>query len=324
MTHFDKILQFVKNWTLPIAILVGFNAYIIFHYGGFSPDTHAVVNAVVAVLQPVLIFIMLFLTFCNVAFSDLRLQKWHIWLLLIQIIVSSVFACIALYIGGDWKVFAEAAFCCFVCPTATAAGIITYRLGGSIPKCSTYVILSNLMAAIVIPLFVPLLNPAEQSTFLSMFLSLTSKMFPLLIGPLFLAWIVRYTMPKFHKWLLQQNDWAFYIWIVLLPLAIAIATKAFFHSNVTLITFIGIAVATLLSCIAQFWFGWKVGDFYNERVTAGQALGQKNTAYIIWVAYTFLAPINAIAGGLYCVFHNNLNSLQLYLKKRADKKNHLK
>ena len=39
---------------------------------------------------------------------------------------------------------------------------------------------------------------------------------------------------------------------------------------------------------------------------------------LIWMAYTFLTPITAIAGGFYSVWHNIFNSYQLYRKGKAD------
>ena len=48
-----------------------------------------------------------------------------------------------------------------------------------------------------------------------------------------------------------------------------------------------------------------------RRVTAGQSLGQKNTIFLIWLAYTFMTPETAIIGGLYSIWHNVYNSWQL-------------
>ena len=49
-----------------------------------------------------------------------------------------------------------------------------------------------------------------------------------------------------------------------------------------------------------------------RKVTAGQSLGQKNTVFAIWLAYTFMTPETAIVGGLYSIWHNIYNSWQLY------------
>ena len=56
----------------------------------------------------------------------------------------------------------------------------------------------------------------------------------------------------------------------------------------------------------------------NDSITAGQALGQKNTVFAIWMGFTFFTPITSIAGGFYSVWHNIVNSYQLYEKRKKD------
>ena len=53
-------------------------------------------------------------------------------------------------------------------------------------------------------------------------------------------------------------------------------------------------------------------DRNGEIIAGGQALGQKNTVFAIWFAYTFLTPVTAIAGGFYSLWHNLVNTWQLY------------
>ena len=65
------MLKFLKNWTLPIAMLVGAIGYPLFISLSF--------------LTPYLIFTMLLLTFCKVSPCDLKPKPLHLWLLLIQI-----------------------------------------------------------------------------------------------------------------------------------------------------------------------------------------------------------------------------------------------
>ena len=57
------MLKFLKNWTLPIAMLVGAVGYPIFIYFSF--------------LTPYLIFTMLLLTFCKVSPHDLKPKPLH-------------------------------------------------------------------------------------------------------------------------------------------------------------------------------------------------------------------------------------------------------
>jgi BASS family bile acid:Na+ symporter len=74
----------------------------------------------------------------------------------------------------------------------------------------------------------------------------------------------------------------------------------------------GIALVSLVCCLVQFAVGRWVAARYGERVTGGQALGQKNTVFAIWFAYTFLTPVTAIAGGFYSLWHNIVNTWQMY------------
>ena len=57
---------------------------------------------------------------------------------------------------------------------------------------------------------------------------------------------------------------------------------------------------------------------YGEQVVGGQALGQKNNVFIIWLGYTFLSPITALSGGFFAIWQNVVNSYLLYKKERSE------
>ena len=80
----------------------------------------------------------------------------------------------------------------------------------------------------------------------------------------------------------------------------------------------GLAVVSLVCCALQFWLGRKIGRHYNDAVSAGQALGQKNTVLAIWMGYTFFTPVTAVAAGFYSVWHNVVNSWQLYQQRKKE------
>ncbi len=84
------------------------------------------------------------------------------------------------------------------------------------------------------------------------------------------------------------------------------------------------ALVSLICCVFQFAAGHWAGSLYGhrpghhaKRTTAGQALGQKNTVFAIWMGYTFMTPETAIVGGFYSIWHNLYNSWQL--SKTSDK-----
>ena len=139
------------------------------------------------------------------------------------------------------------------------------------------------------------------------------------------------SFPKVHRWLLKFPDLAFYIWAFALTLAICLTTRFIVHSEMSLTMLLLMALISLVCCVFQFAAGRFVGRTYRPRharldrasiqasreITAGQSLGQKNTIFAIWMAYTFMTPETSIVGGLYSIWHNIYNSWQLYRASRG-------
>lgn len=311
------IINFIKNWTLPIAILVGIAAYFIYVNIPWLDSTHEAANKIVGILQPLLIFSMLFLTFLSIGPRDLRLTKWHLIIVAIQIVLFGTLALILTLMENEgWRIILESVMLCLLCPTATAAAVVTRKLGGSAADITAYTMLINLAIAVTAPALLPIAHPHEGLTFLPTFLMIIGKVFPLLICPLFLAWIVRAFAPKLQKTLLRYKDLPFYLWAIALAIAIAVTVKAIVHSTVPGIYLLGILIATVVCCVFQFLIGKYIGAKYDQTIEGGQALGQKNTVFIIWLGYTFLSPVTAVAGGFYSIWHNIFNSYQLYKHRK--------
>ena len=307
---------FLKDWSLPIAMIGGVLAYIIYVNIPILDTTHTIANKIVEFLQPALIFSMLFVTFCKIEIKELRPTRWHFKLLAFQLstfIIFSLLATITPAESSALRVILETFMVCLICPTATAAAVITAKLNGNSASIITYTILINISVALVAPFFLTLSHPLEGHTFLSSFLTITKKVFPLLLCPLIAAETVRNFIPRLHHILITKcRNLPFYLWLVALSLAIAMTTRAIFHSNLALQVMGGIVVVSFICCMLQFMTGRFIGRKYGEHITAGQALGQKNTVFAIWLAYTFLTPVTAIAGGFYSLWHNMVNTWQLY------------
>ena len=310
------LIRFYKNWALPISMVAGVVAYLLYSVLPLPAGTGALVSRVVALLQPTLIFAMLFVTFCKIRPSELKPCRWHVWLMLIQVTLFALLAGVLMlfpHIPG--RLLVESAMICFICPTACAAAVVCAKLGGSAAHLTGYILLINMAAALFIPLIVPLVKPHEGQTFVTTFLLVLRMLFPTLICPLLLAWGIRYTMPRLARRLQNTGDTAFYLWTLALTMAIGVTTRSIVHSHVPIGMLVGIALVTLVCCVLQFGIGRRFGAPEGDRVAAGQAMGQKNTVFAIWLAYTFLTPITAIAGGFYSVWHNVFNSYQLYRKR---------
>ena len=297
------MLKFLKNWTLPIAMLVGAIGYPVFISLSF--------------LTPFLIFTMLLLTFCKVSPADLRPKILHLWLLLIQIF-GSLAVYLLLYRFN--RIVAEGAMVCVICPTATAAAVITHKLGGSAASLTTYTLIGNIGAAIAVPILFPLIEAHADISFWSSFGIILSRVFPLLICPFLVAWILRSFVPKVHKVLLGYHELAFYLWGVSLAIVTAQTLYSLINDPADGFTEIMIAVAALAVCCLQFFLGKTIGSRYNDRISGGQALGQKNTILAIWMAHTYLNPLSAVGPGSYVLWQNIINSWQLWKKRKNEGK----
>ena len=315
----DKSISFLKTWMLVISIISGILLYIVYDNIPALAVAGPVLEKTVGILQPFLLFIMLFLSFCHIEPKDLRPRKWHVWLLLFQSAGFILLSLVMIFLPDfHWKVLLEGGMLCLICPTATAAPVVTAKLGGDMPGLTAYTIVINLATAVLVPLMLPFVHPADGISFFTASSMILAKVFPLLIAPCLLAFLVRYLMPGFHAWLMQFRNLSFYIWGVSLMLAILMATRSIVHSHIPIAYQAGLAIVSLLCCALQFWAGKKIGGKYGASITAGQALGQKNTVFAIWMGYTFMTPVSSIAGGFYSIWHNVYNSIQLYRAGRKE------
>lgn len=311
-----KITVLIRQFALIWAILGGIGAYFLADAAIAAPGVRGILLGIVETVQPLLIFAMLFITFCNVSPRRMRLRPWHWRLLAVQAGVYMILAAVAATVGSDdARIIIEGAMICFICPVATAAAVVTRRLGGSATDIVTYTILINLVASILIPATVPLVVPGHEADVWGSMVTILGKVLPLLLLPLLLAWILRMVSVKTHYYIASHRDLAFRLWIVALALAMAVTTRMLVSSHVPLWVDGWLVAVTAVSCVAQFAVGWAIGSRYGARVTAGQAMGQKNTVLAIWLGYTFFSPVTALAGGFYSVFHNVVNSWQLYKRR---------
>ena len=283
---------------LPLSITIGVLGYRYFSELNF--------------LTPYLLALMLFFTFCKINPKEMKVKPWHWWLLAIQ-----VFGSIAIYavFAPFNKIIAQGLMICVIAPTANAAAVITGKLGGSIESLTTYTLLSNLAVAIVVPVFFPMIAEGEHPDFISGFLTIASRVFPLLIGPFLLAMLMHAIGGKTLALLQKPKDIAFYLWSVALVIVTARTVKSFVENDFEGWMAWSIIIGSLLLTLSQFAIGKYVGKHYGDRISAGQALGQKNNILSIWMAQTYLGTsglIAAIGPGMCVLWQNIVNSYQLW------------
>ena len=196
--------KFLKDWMLIIAIVSGAALYLGYHALPALHPAGPALEKFVKTVQPLMLFAMLFLSFCKIEPHQLRPHKWQAWLLLLQGCLFTALALLLSFLPGiGHRIALESLMLCLVCPTATACAVVTGKLGGDMAGVVTYTILINLLVSVAVPLLVPLVHPVGGMTFFAAFCKILAKVFPLLILPCLLAWLLRYLLPAVHAWLLE-------------------------------------------------------------------------------------------------------------------------
>ena len=267
---------------------------------------------------PIGLFLLLYATFCKIKISEMKPRAWHF---VIQLVRTSFAALMVLMISlfsenADVKLVLEGMFICFICPTAAAVVVVTEKLGGSIGSLTMFTIIANIVTMFIIPLLFPIVERSADITFLSSMLMILRNVTLVLVAPLLLALLSRRIIPNFVKRLNNHKDIGFYIWCVNLSIVTGITLHNIEKSSITGWVLWLLLTAPLLVCLIQFSLGKWVGKFWNDSISAGQALGQKNTVVGIWLTLTFLNPLAAISPGAYVLWQNLVNGWQIWYKEK--------
>ena len=317
------IMRFLKDWTLPVAIAVGTAAYLLFHFVPALDGPGTALAPVFDFLLPLFVFLTLFITFCKVDFRQMLPHRWHVGILMAQLLLVGVAtAPLLLYPQGgrSERLLLEALLTCIIGPSAAAAPVVVGKLGGNISTMTTYTLLSAFISALLIPLVFPLLEQTVHTDFLSAFLIILYKVAVVLLLPLALGWLVQHRLPRLACRIASMPNLSFYTWAVSLAITTGITVKNIVHSEATAALLSAIALATLLLCALQFVIGRTIGRRLGEEINAGQALFQKNTGLSIWVSYMYLSPVASIGAGCYVLWQNIINSFEIWAARNVLKK----
>lgn len=259
-------------------------------------------------ITPVLIFIMLFFTYCRVDISKMRVTMMHFWLFAAQVVGAMVLYTLCEPLG---QTIAQGAMVCALAPIAMAAVVIGGMLGANIENMTTYSLLCNVATAFVAPFILSWTGNGECTL-----TQILTKVAPLLVAPFIAGQFCRFALPRVAGWVAVHSRYSFYIWLVSLAIVVG-RTTAFVidHSVTDITTEIILAVIAAVICVAQFALGRKIGAKYGDVVAGGQSLGQKNTILAVWMAQSFLNPLSCVAPTAYIVWQNIVNSYQIYKKR---------
>ena len=313
--------KFFREFALPCSLVLGAVVYLIFANVPFLEPFGEAVGPHLISLMPVVLFCLLYVTFCKIEIKEMKPKTWHFVLQLIRTSLAALMV-LAIYLFGsnyDTKLVLEGAFICFICPTAAAVAVVTEKLGGSIGSLTTYTVIANIFTMIIIPTLFPMVEKGADVSFLYMSMMVFRNVTTVLVVPLILALLSRRFLPKFVAQVKSVKDLGFYMWCFNLTILMGETLRNILHATVSGWILALLLIVPLLVCLIQFCIGKAVGRHYGDSISAGQALGQKNTIVGIWLTLTFLNPLAAVAPGAYVVWQNLVNGWQLWYKAKYGK-----
>ena len=300
-----RILVFLKQWALVVAIITGALGHSVF--SGFS------------FLSPFLLTAMLLFTFCSMSLGTVRIHRLHIMLLGLQTAGSLL----SYLILVRWNALvAQTVGLIILVSTATAAATITGMLGGSVGFLATYVFIGTFSSIVAAPLLVPVMAPGHvDMPFFSSMLSVFLKVGPILLIPFFCALLLQKYAPRVSESIARRNIVSYYLWVAMILILMGSAFDMLLSpGRKDPGAEAMVAVAGALVCMLQFLVGKVLGSMYHRRISAGQALAQKNLMLAMWLAFQYFDPMVVVGLAAYSVTQNVFNATQLWLKGRMDER----
>ena len=316
-----NVIRFMKDWTLPVSMGAGALLYLLFAYVPQLDEAALFFDPVMEAILPLFMFLVLFVTFCKVDFHKMRPVWWHLWVSIFNLLfVGIVMALIlSLHLKAEKLVLMEALLMCIISPCATAAAVVTQKLGGSLEQTTTYTFLSNFITVLLVPVCFPMIEKGADISFMSAFLKILYQVVVLLVVPMLLAYVVKHTMHRLHQKILSVKDLSFYLWGCSLMIVTGTTVKNILHAEASVLFLAMIALLGLVLCVIQFAVGRFIGHFFGRAQEAGQALGQKNTAFAIWLGITYLNPLSSVGPGCYILWQNIINSFEIWQVRQNNK-----
>lgn len=314
----EQAFELIRKNSLLFSMVVGIVGYELFAHVECLEPVGDYVGPWLPDWLPIGLFSILYVTFCKIKISEIRPRKWHFVIQLIRVTLASLMVFLITKFGNnpDIKLILEGMFICFICPTASAVVVIAEKLGGSIGSLTMFTFIANAVTMVIIPLFFPMVEREANITFLTASMMLLRNVFTVLVVPLALAMLSRKYIPAVVYKLNTYKNLGFYIWCVNLAIVTGLTMQNIAHSTVSGWILFGLLITPLFVCIIQFTIGKAVGRIWGDSISAGQALGQKNTVVGIWLTLTFLNPLAAVAPGAYVLWQNLVNGWQLWYKEK--------
>ena len=286
-----------------------------FAFGWFCPGL-----AVLKPLMPCCLVYMLTVVFLRMEFTPRAISTRH-WVVIGLNIAFALLIWAGMLLCGVPERFAQVAFFTAITPTATSAPVIVNFLGGSITFASMGFLLGALVVSASFPLLIPLVLHSSAWSVMPM---IGFRICFVTLLPLVVALLLRKKFGlKVREVGKRLTTSTLYTWMLLVSIIAAAASETLesHASEYPRSDVLWVVLIDFLLCVFFFAVGAWIG--YPKRVReCSQLLGQKNTSYTTYLAFTCGAPFAALGPAFYVFFHNAWNGIQLMFHRDRAKSRH--
>lgn len=251
-------------------------------------------------IQYIVIFV-LFMAYLTMPLEGNPLTRIHFYILGTNLLMGFV----PFIILRSWSTdLALSAFMVGITPTAIAAPVIMVLINRNVAFAATSTLLTNTVMAFVIPFSVPLL--AGQDIPIDL-VHITSRTFLVLLGPLTIAFGIRFLLPRLALQISKIGRYTFFVWIWAIILAVASAANYLKNQNdVSSTQLLFVAIISFILCALGYTLGYFLGG-KRFNLEASSSLGQKHAMLTIWISLSYLNPFIAMGPTFYILFHHIMN-----------------
>lgn len=249
---------------------------------------------------------LLLFAFLDIKIDNNIIQRSHFYILAANLILPIL---IYFSINIFNHKLAQSGFVTAIAPTAIAAPVIISILKRKVEYVAFSLLLTNFVIALLLPFLLPGITGTNHN------IDVWAVFFPVLMVfsiPLAIGQILKYLLPSLHSLLSAFKDESFYLLMGAIYLGTSNASnflRTEMNQSFDIVIFIGIV--SLFICFFNFTFGRFLGG-KEFSVEGGQSLGQKNNAFTIWIALTFINPLAVVGPVFYVLFQNLFISFELY------------
>ncbi|MFA6816469.1 MAG: hypothetical protein WCS73_09260 [Lentisphaeria bacterium] len=272
-----------------------------------------------------ILIIMAYFICLQVSLKSLKPHKNHFVIVILNILMGLIPYLILHWM--NFEILALVAFFIGVTPTANAAPVIMTFLHGRIGYMLTGFVCTNVFISLALIGLLPWITGQMNQMYIT---RLTEQLLLLICLPMVTAAITRYFYPKAKDWGRKTKNFNFFLWCMVLFVISAKSTNYFIHTqHLSWGSCIIIFFLAGLICFLNFFIGRIITSKRYCRESS-QILGQKNTAFTMFLAISFGGPSGAfIALGptFYVFWHNMWNAIQIFMydKRKNEKyrRNHM-